>query len=137
MYQMSGFLLDVGKMVQVIPYNLPCKECGGACCKWNYTVYLEEAEAHWVRENNSEYLDSGNGYNALKFIDGACPYLKNGRCSIHEHRFRICREFNCLKLYDKFIADKQKYKWAFWFFQQNPVVARFVSEYTDASLIVA
>ena len=106
--------------------DLPCEECGGGCCKWNYTVYLTQDEKEWVLSRNPEYVDPSNDYNALLFKDGKCPYLESGKCSIYETRFDTCRKFNCVMLYNKFMEDKNKYKWAFWFFMENPVATRFV-----------
>ena len=107
-------------------YDLPCKECGAACCKWNYTIYLTQEEMDWVLQSNPDYVDKTDGIRALLFKDGQCPYLKDGRCSIYEDRFSVCRRFDCVKLYDKFLKDREKYKWAFWFFKKNEVVKKFV-----------
>ena len=69
--------------------NLPCKECGGTCCKTMYGVVLDDDSALW-------------------FENGRCPNLTaDNRCGIYETRPRACREFDCSKDAD-FLRENPK-----------------------------
>ena len=66
--------------------NLPCKECGGACCKTNQ--FWDECQ-----------FPAGQTPPALlKFENGACPLLtKDGKCSVWgTPEQKICRDWSCV-----------------------------------------
>ena len=61
----------------------PCSECNGGCCMSYDVIALEPDEA--------EHFSVPR---ILIGVDG-CQYLEKGRCSIHNERPQVCRDFDC------------------------------------------
>ncbi len=61
----------------------PCSECTGACCISYDVIVLEPDE---VKHFGVPHILIGS--------DG-CQYLEKGRCSIHNERPQVCRNFDC------------------------------------------
>lgn len=61
----------------------PCGECTGSCCISYDVIALEPNE---VEHFGVPHILIGN--------DG-CQYLEKGRCSIHNERPQVCRNFDC------------------------------------------
>ena len=76
----------------------------GLCCKL-FLINLSESEYKHgqyitVFDDIEIFDDFGEaelyGANILaQQIDGSCIYLENGKCSIHDHRPQVCRDFFC------------------------------------------
>jgi Fe-S-cluster containining protein len=61
------------------------------CCSLSHlTINLHHTEA----PDFEVYFSNGTAY-IKKGEDGACIYLRNGRCSIYERRPDVCRTFTC------------------------------------------
>jgi Fe-S-cluster containining protein len=76
------------------PPDLPCAGCYAPCCT--------RGPHGWARAVNVAPDEQFPFPEVL--VDGAIPYDENGRCpflnadhrcSIYEHRPRLCREFRC------------------------------------------
>lgn len=64
--------------------ELPCKECGGACCK---------TSALW---GECQYPAGQSPPAILKFQDGKCPLLEGGRCTAYgTQEQRVCKAWRC------------------------------------------
>jgi Fe-S-cluster containining protein len=67
-----------------------CRACG-ACCDfaaYDHRLYVTPPELI--------YLAHGLQASRLALMTtGRCPYQKDGKCSVHEHRFSGCRIFCC------------------------------------------
>lgn len=61
----------------------PCGECTGSCCISYDIIALEPKE-----------VEHFNVPRILIGIDG-CQYLEKSRCSIHNERPQVCRNFDC------------------------------------------
>ena len=61
----------------------PCGECTGSCCISYDVIALETKEVEYF---GVPHFQIGN--------DG-CQYLEKGRCSIHNERPQVCRDFDC------------------------------------------
>ncbi len=61
----------------------PCSECTGGCCISYDVIALEPDEVEHV--GVPRFLTGSDG----------CQYLEKGRCSIHNKRTRVCRDFDC------------------------------------------
>ena len=61
----------------------PCGECTGSCCISYDVIALEPNE---VEQFGVPHILIG--------YDG-CQYLEKGRCSIHNKRPQVCRNFDC------------------------------------------
>ena len=61
----------------------PCSDCNGGCCISYDVIALEPDEV--------EYFGVPH---ILIGVDG-CQYLEKGRCSIHNERPQVCRDFDC------------------------------------------
>lgn len=67
-----------------------CNACG-ACC--DFLAY-----DHWLFVTPPEliYLAAKLNVDRLEPMPGGrCPYLRDGKCTIHKHRFVGCRTFSC------------------------------------------
>ena len=68
----------------------PCNACGNCCNfkQYDHRLFVTAAEL--------TYLQNTLGPGPIKkMISGICPYQKNDKCTIHEHRFAGCRIFSC------------------------------------------
>ncbi|HUW21325.1 MAG TPA: YkgJ family cysteine cluster protein [Candidatus Bathyarchaeia archaeon] len=96
-----------------------CSQCG-LCCRL-FSVNLTEKEyrsgKYRTQFEDLGLIDDFNqaaacGANILKQkADGSCFYLKRNKCSIHEIRAQVCREFFCtskLKKFRKMIEQIEK-----------------------------
>ena len=80
-----------------------CNGCGLCCHLFLINLSQSEYESGNYRTMFAEYekpesfsLAKDCGANLLaKKKDGSCVYLTRGRCSIHEMRPEVCREFFC------------------------------------------
>lgn len=79
--------------------DVPCDDCT-ACCTSSQFVHIAPDEADALAHIPAELLfpaprmSSGHvllGYDEL----GHCPMLRDGACSIYEHRPRTCRAYDC------------------------------------------
>lgn len=67
-----------------------CNACGECCDFSGYDHLL------FVTTPELIYLKHSLNLTALPQMAGdVCPYNKDGKCSIHEHRFAACRIFYC------------------------------------------
>ena len=74
---------------------VPCKSCTLCCHKTNIMLMPEQGDD--VASYEHEIV---NDVPVLKHKpDGACIYLTEQRCSIHERAPVTCREFDCRRFY--------------------------------------
>jgi Fe-S-cluster containining protein len=86
-----------------ITANNTCDQCG-TCCKL-FLINLSEQEylSGKYQTVNSEFGGIKDFAEAEKYglnflaqkEDGSCIYLMGQRCSIHDHRPQVCRNFFC------------------------------------------
>lgn len=73
---------------------LPCDTCGGKCCG---PVPLSKKEYKTIRKiygiPRGAKHDLVSETLHLLTINGMCAFLKDGRCSVYEHRPEVCRKF--------------------------------------------
>lgn len=79
--------------------DVPCGACN-ACCRSSFFIHIKPEEKETLSRIPSELLFPAPGLpqgNVLMGFDenGACPMLKEGSCSIYEHRPLTCRSFDC------------------------------------------
>jgi len=79
--------------------DVPCGECN-ACCRSSYFIHIKPAETEALSHIPAELLFPAPGLpegHVLMGYDekGCCPMLKNGACSIYEHRPLTCRSYDC------------------------------------------
>ncbi len=77
---------------------MKCTQCG-KCCRL-FLINLSEEEWNSGRYKtmfDTDYDDAKwSDLNVLEQNpDGSCIYLKDGKCSIHDSRPKVCREFFC------------------------------------------
>ena len=76
-----------GTSIESITIN--CGSCD-ACCHKGPAV---------LDEDDYDYeLDFSNGRHIKTQENGSCWYLKDGKCSIYEHRPAVCKRFDCRPL---------------------------------------
>jgi len=90
--------------------ELVCTGCG-LCCRL-FLINLDEKEYRSCdfRTMFEEFgqiedfsIAKSSGANLLaQQEDGSCTYLKDGKCSIHDTKPAVCREFFCLGTEKKF-----------------------------------
>src|SRR5581483_2962718 len=79
--------------------DVPCGSCS-ACCTSSQFVLIEPDETDALAHIPSELLFPAPrrpiGHVVLGYDErGHCPMLRDGRCSIYEHRPRTCRTYDC------------------------------------------
>jgi Fe-S-cluster containining protein len=79
--------------------DVPCGTCT-ACCTSSQFVHIAPDEtdslAHIPRELRFPAPGLPKGHVLMGYDErGHCPMLKDGRCSIYEHRPRTCRTYDC------------------------------------------
>ena len=84
----------------------PCEQCQAYCCKRyaskEFAVVLTRDEYESFQETavaasiySADWSDQVIPYGD----DGNCVLLRGTRCSVHEHKPRLCRKFSCVNLY--------------------------------------
>lgn len=74
--------------------DVPCNGCT-ACCRGSEVTVTEEEAERLGYENTRELY----GRRVLAHqSDGACVFLENDRCGIHEQRPETCRVFDCRRM---------------------------------------
>lgn len=72
-----------------------CKGCDGACCRSFPSVAITCAEYNQLLDLGATRLHFSLTGKHLLVIENGCEFLKEGKCSIYEHRPDICRRFIC------------------------------------------
>lgn len=77
------------------PTRSDCFTCGGKCCgplplKISEFTKLEKRRP---LKGDFRFIRLSDGDMVIFTEERNCPYLKNGKCSIYEHRPKICREY--------------------------------------------
>ena len=71
--------------------NNICASCGGKCCQGIIEVYSQDEiyyDKTLVWEDPSCQFDR-----MMQMVNMQCIALKKGKCSIHDKRPQVCREF--------------------------------------------
>lgn len=90
-----------------------CGSCT-ACCRKELVALIEgdnladypeaeEASTH-VKAFLADALPEAIGWMIPHGSDGACVYVKHGRCSIYEKRPQMCRAFSCVGWVERIMA---------------------------------
>ena len=79
--------------------EVPCGDCN-ACCRSGYFIHVEPDEAATLAAIPAALLFPApglpQGHKLMGYgADGACPMLRDGRCSIYGVRPRACRRYDC------------------------------------------
>ena len=86
--------------VKPLKEMLPCKECGGQCCKYA-PIHLKEWETIKAKFNIGDDVIIEECFQGTKAhavvvskpgTDRECYFLKDGRCSIYTYRPNTCRK---------------------------------------------
>ncbi len=106
--------------------DVPCGECN-ACCRSSYFIHIKPNELETLNHIPEELLFPAPGLpegNVLMGYDekGHCPMLREGACSIYEHRPATCRSYDCrifpatgiqISGKDKVLINQQVQRWKF------------------------
>ena len=79
--------------------EVPCGDCT-ACCTSSQFVHIEPDETDTLAQIPAALLFPAprlpEGHVVLGYDErGHCPMLRDGRCSIYDHRPRTCRTYDC------------------------------------------
>jgi Fe-S-cluster containining protein len=107
-------------ITSIISTKMDCNQCG-VCCKL-FVINLNEEE-YKSEKYDTIFAEFGimdfeeaelTGANLLAMNeDDSCIYLKEGKCSIHQDRPKVCRAFFCNSKdpwYQPMIEKIKKYK---------------------------
>lgn len=83
---------------------VPCGACS-ACCRGEAVILTDEDDAG--QYETMPAMVEGVAYLVLAKRNGACVYLKEGRCSIHGRAPLMCRVFDCRK----WLASMSRPEW--------------------------
>lgn len=75
--------------------TLPCNECRGQCCTF---PAMSRREFKTIRKKygiprGAKVLEIPGMVVVTDGLTDLCPYLVDGRCSVYEHRPKVCREY--------------------------------------------
>jgi Fe-S-cluster containining protein len=88
----------------------PCRECDAACCRQNGHEYAALLQGEAERRRFAAFsvmipVNTPGGVvseRVLPYIAGRCQFLgSDDRCTIYEDRPRACRDFECVKDYNR------------------------------------
>lgn len=79
--------------------EVDCSECA-ACCSSSYFIHIRPEETQTLRRIKKSFLVAAPGLPRGHVVlgydrNGLCPILKDGKCSIFEHRPLTCRNYDC------------------------------------------
>lgn len=79
--------------------DVPCGECV-ACCRSSYFIHVGSGETETLSRIPAELLVAApglpRGHVVMGYDEkGRCPMLREGRCSIYQHRPLTCRTYDC------------------------------------------
>lgn len=82
--------------------DVPCNGCT-ACCR-NELIVLMPEDSAWMYDTRVVInpLDGKPARALLQTAAGACIYLGDGGCTIHDLRPAVCRAFDCRRLFVSF-----------------------------------
>ena len=114
--------------------DVPCGECT-ACCTSSYFIHIKSSETDTLSHIPDELLFPAPGMpegNVLMGYDeqGHCPMLKDGACSIYQHRPSTCRSYDCrifpatgiqISDKDKVLIARQAERWEFNFSETEEI----------------
>lgn len=87
----------------------PCEECAGKCCYLIVTPTEEDIKllssslGMSKSDFRTKYMDSVEFKSVFKAKFGQCMCVfiqDDGKCSVYEHRPRVCRKFLCKTIVD-------------------------------------
>jgi uncharacterized protein len=129
--------------------DVPCGECT-ACCTSSYFIHIGPAETRTLTAIPAELLFPAPGRpkgTVLMGYDehGRCPMLRDGRCSIYEHRPLTCRAYDCRVFSaagiaaDRALITRRTRRWRFTYsthddrdqYSAVQAAARFVREHAE------
>ena len=74
-----------------------CQQCGN-CCRIFKIIELDKKDIERFQEAGYTDFADETG-KSMKRVNGKCVLLKDDKCSAHEARARVCREFPFQKVY--------------------------------------
>jgi Fe-S-cluster containining protein len=72
-----------------------CSSCSADCCRGFPSIELDAEEYPLLQSLGATRLEFTLDGRFYLIIENGCEFLDNNRCSIYEHRPRICRIFTC------------------------------------------
>lgn len=72
-----------------------CAACDADCCRGFPSVELDASEYGLLEKLGAQRLTFTLDARFYLIIENGCEFLDHNRCSIYEHRPRICRIFYC------------------------------------------
>ena len=104
--------------------NVPCGTCTACCRTHNILIAADETETLAHVASTLQIPASRMPHGDLLMMheeSGDCPMLVDERCSIYEHRPRMCRTYDCRVFpasglaagEDKPVIDEQAQRWSF------------------------
>lgn len=85
---------------------LNCGTCS-LCCHGKVFLFPDENATHLDVITDTR-IDGKRLRRLITKADGECGHLEAGRCSVYEHRPRICRSFDCRDHYHLPAAERRR-----------------------------
>lgn len=86
--------------------SVPCGTCT-LCCHGKVFLSADEDAAH-LNVVVDARMDGKRLRRLVTKADGECGHLQDGRCTVYEHRPRICRTFDCRDHYHLPAAERRR-----------------------------
>ncbi len=91
--------------------NVPCNGCT-VCCRSRDLIVIHPEDGDILADYDTQPIThpfTGEPAHALKHKpNGHCAYLTDEGCSIHERAPAVCKEFDCRKLYLRFLQGTNR-----------------------------
>ncbi len=71
--------------------------CCGNCCRFRVIPVTEDDIRRLEAAGYRDFV-SYDGEPSLKRVNGRCLFLRDDRCTVHQHRPTVCREFPFFKI---------------------------------------
>ena len=80
-----------------------CSLCGN-CCRFKFIDATEEDIGRLREAGYEDFVDDSGKF--MKRVNGRCVFLEDDKCSVHEVRPKVCREFPFQKMYGMWFCQK-------------------------------
>jgi hypothetical protein len=108
--------------------RVPCGDCTG-CCTSSYSIELRPADTVALERIPAQSLfrslgSAADHWTVRPNVDGACPMLSGGKCTIYAQRPQTCLDYDCRVFAaagiaaggaDKDVINRQVRQWRFQF----------------------
>ena len=87
--------------------NFKCMQCGN-CCRFKIIELTPDDVKRLEGAGCTDFIDNKKP-DRMRRVNGKCVFLADDKCTVHEHRPRVCREFPFQKNYGQWYCPQITY----------------------------